>query len=189
MMKFPPRFTVKPIRWEDEAQERFVRVCPGCFKPLRWLHYHKFIRMDKPKATNDLDEIVWVPETAEYLVPRYIDVTTPNCTTHAEVHWWLIKDTEKDLFVGLASDHPTFWPELPAFDEAGNPVLNKKGEQKTERREGGALFRSPLRSTSLIVQRWKRARSSRISGRWKLDQGNKTRAALVVTDRKQLRLW
>jgi hypothetical protein len=187
--RYPVRFTTKPYRWEEEAAERFVRVCPGCLRPLRWLHYPKLLRMDPPKQTNDLDEITWVPELHAYLVARYMDISMPQCSMHGPVDWWLIRDTERKLLVGVASDHPTFWPAKPVFDEKGMPVLDRKGVQKTEHPEGGKLFRSPLHTTRLLIPRLLRSRSCRYAGRWRIEDSRNKSKAKAVDPRRQLRLF
>jgi hypothetical protein len=188
LKKYPPRYTAKPYRWEEEAVERYMRVCPGCIRPLRWLHYPKLLRMDPPQPSNDLDEIVWVTELQAYLVARYMEIAMPQCPMHGPVDWWLIRDTKEALLVGVASDHPTFWPAKPVVDDAGRPVLDRKGVQKMEHPEGGKLFRSPIRSTRLLLPRLLRSRSCRYAGRWKMKERNKEKPVVVGSGR-QMRLW
>lgn len=165
-----------------------MRVCPGCLRPLRWLHYPKLIRMDPPQQTNEFEDIFWVPELQQYLVPRYIDMSEAQCPKDGPVDWWLIRDNEKKLLVGVASDHNGFWPARPAHDDAGRPVLDKKGKPKMEHPEGGKLFRSPIRTTRLLLPRLMRSRSCRFAGRWRMNQWNKEKSLVVVPGR-QMRLF
>lgn len=169
---------MRPYRWEPEdTSGKFVRVCPACFKALKWLHYPKLMRMDAPTPSNEIDDISWSHEYNSFVVPRYIDVSIPHCPTHHEVDFWLIKDQRPcrpdfddthPLIVGVASDHPTFWPKRLNADTG-----------KFEHPEGGRLFRCPMRTAALLHRKLKRSRSCRYAGRWKFD-GNKTVVPHVV---------
>lgn len=179
MKRYPPRFTNKPIHMEYEglSEDRFRRVCPGCLRPLTWMYTHKLIRMDAPKQTNDLEDIAWVPELRAYLVPRYIENALAICPKDGCVDWWLILDTANKLIVGLATDHPTFWPKrLDA--ETG----------KMAHPEGGRLFRSPMRITRLLMPRLARGRACRFAGRWRMNQGNQL-GPKTVGPGEQLRMF
>jgi hypothetical protein len=164
MKNYPIRFVCKPVRTEPEEPGRFMRVCPGCLRPLAWRHHLKLLRLDDPKPSNDLGEIVWAPDLQRYVVPRYRDESVALCSMHREVDWWLIFDFEKQGVVGIASDHPDFWPE----------VMDEEGKVEPQ---GGRLFDSPIPVERLAFIGWAR--------RWRIEQRNKGKKVPVQTGRQR----
>jgi hypothetical protein len=65
--------------WRDGEGERFVRVCPGCLRPLKW---------------------------RTYLDARDGLVETPWCSGHRKTSWWKIVDRKLGLVIGWGRIRP-----------------------------------------------------------------------------------